>query len=105
MIPKYQIDHYSGQSYLTDMKAVEPKAKHIPVSEFKAHLTEYIRAIENGESPIQITRHGKVIATVGRPLEAAIPALLGAGKATGSLNESYDPQAPAFDEDDWEINH
>lgn len=87
------------------MKASETKAKQIPVTEFKAHLTEYIRAIENGEPPIQITRHGKVIATVGRPFDAAIPSLLGAGKATGTLNESYDPQAPAFDEDDWEINH
>lgn len=87
------------------MKTAEPIAKHIPVTEFKAHLTEYIRAIENGEPPIQITRHGKIIATVGRPEETAIPPLLGAGKATGKLNASYDPVAPAYDEDDWEINH
>lgn len=86
------------------MKATETAGKQVPVSEFKAHCTEYLRSVEGSDQPIQITRHGKVIAIVGKPAAETLPALLGAGKATGSLNESYDPHAPAFDEDDWEMN-
>lgn len=86
------------------MKVSQTAVKQVPVSEFKAHCTEYLRAVEGSEQPIQITRHGKVIAIVGKPADEPLPGLLGAGKATGSLNESYDPHAPAFDEDDWEMN-
>jgi hypothetical protein len=42
-----------------------------------------------------------IAARLGLPLRKA---LLGAGKATATLNESYDPHAPAFDEEDWEMN-
>ena len=89
------------------MKTAEPKAKQIPVTEFKAHCTEYLRAIENGEPPIQITRHGKVIAlvTLPQPDEPQnVAEWIGSGRATASFSPSYDPHAPAFDEDDWEIN-
>ena len=54
---------------------------------------------------LQITRHGKVIA-IAKPPEpppAATP-FLGAGKDSATLNDSYDPHAPAFAEDDWDIN-
>jgi len=34
--------------------------KQVPVSEFKAHCSEKLRAIEEGAFTLEITRHGKV---------------------------------------------
>jgi antitoxin (DNA-binding transcriptional repressor) of toxin-antitoxin stability system len=78
--------------------------RQISISEFKAHCTEEMREVEKGNVILQVTRHGKTIAVVGKPVEEPIAPLLGAGKATATLNESYDPHAPAFDEEDWEMN-
>lgn len=78
--------------------------RQISISEFKAHCTEKMREVEKGNVILQVTRHGKTIAVVGKPTEEAVAPLLGAGKATATLNESYDPHAPAFDEEDWEMN-
>ena len=76
--------------------------KQISVSEFKAHCAEELRAVEQDNLSLEITRHGKVIAVAHAPVPNAEPnSLLGAGKATASLAESYDPHAPAFDESDW----
>ncbi len=86
------------------MKTAETNLKRVPVSEFKTHCTEYLREIENGAPPIRITRHGKVIGVLNSEKDDPIPPLLGAGLTTGKLNPSYDPQAPAYDESDWEIN-
>lgn len=104
MIGKSKLTIFLVNVNLPPMKAVETRPKQVPVSEFKARCTEYLRVVETDGRALQITRHGKVIATVSSPSEAVVPSLLGAGKATGTLNENYDPQAPAFDEDDWEIN-
>ena len=77
--------------------------KKMPISEFKAHCTEELRAIEEGrQDQIEITRHGKVIAVASAPhppIENAT--LLGAASGTASLSEDYDPHAPAFSADDW----
>lgn len=78
--------------------------RQISISEFKAHCTEEMREVEKGNVILQVTRHGKTIAVVGKPVEEPIATLLGAGKATATLNESYDPHAPALDEEDWEMN-
>jgi prevent-host-death family protein len=87
------------------MKTVEPIPETVPVTDFKARCIEYLRAVENGAPPIRITRHGKVIGVLNADKDSPAPPLLGAGLATGKLNPSYDPAAPAYDEDDWEINH
>ena len=81
----------------------EPKT--ISVSEFKAHCTEQLRAVEEQGITLEITRHGKVIA-VARPPEpsSSETSLLGAGKDSACLTDSYDPHAPAFAESDWELN-
>ncbi len=79
--------------------------KKIPVSEFKAHCAEELRAIENGECVVEITRHGKVIAIAQAPQpEIKKTTLLGAGKDNASITADYDPHEPALDEDDWNIN-
>ncbi len=38
--------------------------KQISVSEFKAHCTQEIRAVENGEAILELTRHDKKVAVV-----------------------------------------
>ncbi len=86
------------------MKAAELIPETVPITDFKARCTEYLRAVENGAPSIQITRHGKVIGILTSNKDTPAPALLGAGLTTGRLNPSYDPAAPAYDEDDWEIN-
>ncbi len=78
--------------------------RQISISEFKAHCTEEMREVEKGNVILQVTRHGKTIAVVGKPEEEPVAPFLGAGKGTATLNETYDPHAPAFDEDDWEMN-
>jgi len=76
--------------------------KQVPVSEFKAHCSEELRAIEEGDLMVEITRHGKVIAVAHAPRPDPAPnALLGAGKSTATLGPDYDPHAPAFAESDW----
>jgi antitoxin (DNA-binding transcriptional repressor) of toxin-antitoxin stability system len=95
-----KIDHFFDHFTFPAMNT-----RQISISEFKAHCTEELRQVEMGNVVLQVTRHGKTIAVVGKPPEELIAPLLGAGKATATLNESYDPHAPAFDEEDWEMNH
>ena len=79
--------------------------KKVSVSDFKAHCTEYLRSVESGETEFIITKHNKVIAitkAVSSPDDSNV--LLGAAKGTAILSESYDPHAPAFAENDWEMN-
>jgi len=78
--------------------------QQISISEFKAHCTEEIREVEKGNVILQITRHGKTVAIVQKPADEPVAPLLGVGKTTATLNESYDPHAPAFDEEDWDMN-
>ena len=42
--------------------------KKVSISEFKAHLSEYLRAAEAGESIVVCDRH-RPVAQVGRPRE------------------------------------
>lgn len=75
--------------------------KQISISEFKAHCTEELRPIADGDLELEITRHGKVIAIARAPEpQPASVNLLGAGSSTATLSADYDPHAPAFDEED-----
>lgn len=80
--------------------------KQISVSEFKAHCTEEIRAVEKGDTILELTRHGKKVAVVKSPdAVASTPDLgswIGSGKGTVAFGPDYDPHAPAWDAADWE---
>lgn len=80
--------------------------KQISVSEFKAHCTEEIRAVEKGDVLIELTRHGKKVAVVKSPDPAvATPnfaSWIGSGRGTVALGPSYDPAGVAWDSSDWE---
>lgn len=80
--------------------------KQISVSEFKAHCTEEIRAVEKGDTILELTRHGKKVALV-KSLDTPVstPDLgcwIGSGKGTVAFGPDYDPNAPAWDSADWE---
>lgn len=80
--------------------------KQISVSEFKAHCTEEIRAVEKGGVVIELTRHGKKVAVV-KSLDAAaskpdLGSWIGSGEGTVAFGASYNPDAPAWDPTDWE---
>ena len=46
------------------MIAEADKVKKISITEFKAHCTEEIRAIEEHGGVLEITRHGKTVASL-----------------------------------------
>ena len=79
--------------------------KQLSVSEFKAHCTEEIRAVENGDTVIELTRHGKKVAVVRAADSAGSPvdleSWIGSGKGTVTYGQDYDPHAPAWDSTDW----
>lgn len=80
--------------------------KQISVSEFKAHCTEEIRAVEKGDLLIELTRHGKKVAVVKSPDPAvATPnfaSWIGSGRGTVAFGPNYDPAGVAWDSSDWE---
>jgi prevent-host-death family protein len=39
----------------------------VAISDFKAHCTEHLRRVERTGVPMQVTRHGKVVAVVNPP--------------------------------------
>jgi prevent-host-death family protein len=80
--------------------------KQLSVSEFKAHCTEQIRAVSQGGTVIELTRHGKKVAVVKSPDAAEctpdLATWLGSGKGTVVFAPSYDPHAAAWESSDWE---
>ena len=79
------------------------KVKQVPVSEFKAHCSEELREVEENENlVIEVTRHGKVIATVQAPEKnSEIPSILGAGIGTATIAPGVDLAEPTFDYEEW----
>jgi prevent-host-death family protein len=80
--------------------------KQISVSEFKAHCTEEIRAVEKGDTILELTRHGRKVAVVKSPeaaeATAGLGSWIGSGKGTVTFGPGYDPNAPAWNASDWE---
>lgn len=80
--------------------------KQLSVSAFKAHCTEEIRAVEEGDTVIELTRHGKKVALV-KSIDATesppdLGSWLGSGRGTVTFGPDYHPDAPAYDAADWE---
>lgn len=79
------------------------------MTDFKARCTEYVRAVENGTPSISITRHGKVVAKLIGPEEPekttrTLADYMGSLRGTVTFSPDYDPHAPAFEDDEWEMN-
>lgn len=84
--------------------------QQISVSEFKAHCAEQLRKVETEDVALQITRHGKVVATVQKPVEEesenkkSIMDYMGSLRGTVIFADDYDPHEPAWADDEWEMN-
>jgi len=80
--------------------------RQVSISEFKAHCTEEIRAVEKGDVILELTRHGKTVAIVQPPhTSPAAPTLagwVGSGKGTVAFGPGYDPAGSAWDDEEWE---
>ena len=84
--------------------------RQLSISEFKAHCTEEIRAVEKEGGIIELTRHGKPVAVVCKPSDViaprhnAKPLRDWMGSLAGSVEfaKDYDPEEPAFAPEDWE---
>jgi hypothetical protein len=62
---------------------------NVSIAEAKSHLTQLIRAVEDGDTVI-ITRHGKPVASLGRPPRPAGGVILGGMKDTVKLFPGWD---------------
>ncbi|NOX98189.1 MAG: type II toxin-antitoxin system Phd/YefM family antitoxin [Verrucomicrobia bacterium] len=84
--------------------------QQISVSEFKAHCAEQLRKVETEDVALQITRHGKVVATVQKPVEEvsenkkckSLVELMGSLKGTVTFADDYDPDEPTWTDGEWE---
>lgn len=78
--------------------------RQISISEFKAHCTEEIREVEKGKVILQVTRHGKPVATVepsNAPTSVPLANWLGSGRGTVPVlrDEALTAPTPAWAED------
>lgn len=80
--------------------AAEEK-KTISVSQFKTHCTEELRDVEERGVILQITRHGKIVATVSppKPDSPALAEWIGAGE---HLCKAPDEVIASLDEPTWQ---
>jgi prevent-host-death family protein len=106
---KNQIDHFSGQIYRPPVKAAKLPGQSVPLTEAKAHLAEYVRAVENGEPSISITRHGKVVAKLIGPEEVETPprtlaSYMGSLRGTITYAADYDEDEPTWADDEWDMH-
>jgi len=78
--------------------------RQVSISEFKAHCTEEIRAVEKGGVILQVTRHGKPVATIEpshAPSSVPLATWLGSGRGNvTALNEASRaaPSHPSHEE-------
>jgi|GEM_PF-1564234 len=91
------------------MKAAELPIQSVPLTDAKARLPEYVRAIENGGPSIQITRHGKVVAKITKPdsndeTPMTVASWIGGGTGTLLFADDYDEQEPTWADDEWEMH-
>ena len=82
--------------------------KQISVSEFKAHCAEELRSVESGDTQLEITRHGKIIAIVEHPQAATseeaptIAEMMGSLRGSVTFADDDAPDEPSFAPEDWE---
>ncbi len=95
-----EIDYFYSQFNLKVMKTSVSNTKQMSVSEFKAHCTEELRAVENEGTTLLITRHGKIIAQINQPDLAESTTLADwIGSGGDLLNKSA---LSSFDEPTWQ---
>jgi len=73
----------------------------VAVSEFKAKCTQFLRAVEEGEGMVEVTRRGKVIAIVSSSTEGKKNPELFLNCLHGNISFSPDWDEPLGD-NDWD---
>jgi len=92
--------------------SVADEQKELPVSEFKAHLAEWLRKVEEDQKELRLTRRGKVIATLlpasvsGQPDAKDMDLVEYARWVTRKFGgvkfaDGIDPDQPAVPAEEW----
>jgi hypothetical protein len=80
--------------------------RQLTLSDFAAHCVEEIRSLQEENTVIEILSSGKVVALLSPPpapaMEGTLADWMGGGAGLMSFGPNYDPEAPAFADDDWE---
>ena len=72
--------------------------KTMSVADFRNHVTEVVREVEETKEPVIITRRGTPAVEI-RPVQVDAAALLGSAKVAPGV----DLTAPVVDQDEWEM--
>ena len=81
--------------------------KTISVTEFKAHCTEELRAVEEKGTRLMITRHGKTIAVVEPPHDESgrtLGEMMGTACGMLTIQDDAGLEEPAWQDDAWEMH-
>jgi len=83
--------------------------RQLTLGNFAAHCLDEIKAVQDGDTVIEILSSGKVIAVLSPPppakeeaLEGTLADWVGSGAGTVTFAPGYDPDEPAFSPEEWE---
>ncbi len=80
--------------------------RQLNLSDFAAHCLDEMKAIQGGDTVIEILSNGgKVIAVINPPPaepEGTLGDWIGSGAGTVKFAPGYDPDEPAFAPEEWE---
>lgn len=80
--------------------------KQLSLGSFAAHCIDEIKAVEHGDTIIEILSSGKVVAVLSPPPPeepaGTLADWMGSGAGYMTYGPDYDPAEPAFAPDDWE---
>jgi len=79
--------------------------RRVSVEEFKLHLVEDLEMVASGAVVLELTDHGKVVATVSPQKEdisrRTIADVMGSAPGV-TFSDDYDPDAPACEPEEWD---
>ncbi len=80
--------------------------RQLTLGNFAAHCLDEIKAVQDGETVIEILSSGKVVAVLSPPppeeTAGTLADWVGSGVGTMSYGPNYDPDEPAYAPEDWE---
>ncbi len=81
--------------------------KQLSLGSFAAHCIDEIKAVEHGDTIIEILNSGKVVAVLSPPPPeepaGTLADWMGSGAGYMTYGPDYDPDEPAFAPEEWEV--
>ena len=80
--------------------------RQLTISDFAAHCVDEIRAVENGDTVVELIRDGKIIAIINPvapgPTTGTFGDCIGSGIGTVRFAPGVDPDEPTWTPEEWE---